>query len=139
MAATPAFELPFKYPNATWKRALGSRHAKPDRDLPGDQQQLHLIDSFMISRHVLSCRDAAYPEKKTRMVSIVWNSGAGGAFLEPRSLACGASHCCVEAVGGVQVAVVAGRGCGLPWGVRSLSYRAEISRASPTAIVMVMD
>ena len=56
---------------------------------------------------------------------------------EARSLACGASHCCVESVGGVQVAVVAGRGCGV--GVRSLSYRAEISRASPTAIVMVMD
>src|SRR5258708_19004086 len=81
MAATRAFELPFKYPNATWKRALGSRHAKPDRDLPGDQQQLHLIDSFMISRHVLSCRDAAYPEKKHE-----WSRSCGTPVREARSL-----------------------------------------------------
>jgi hypothetical protein len=69
------------------------------------------------------------------MVSIVWNSGAGSGVLEPRFLARGASHC-VESVGGVQVKVVAGRGCGHALGVRSLSYQAEISRASPTAIVM---
>src|SRR6266699_2286071 len=33
MAVAPAFELPFEYPNATWKRALGSRRANPWTDL----------------------------------------------------------------------------------------------------------
>src|SRR6266568_1341348 len=33
MAVTPAFELPFEYPNATWKRALGSRPANTWTDL----------------------------------------------------------------------------------------------------------
>jgi hypothetical protein len=62
MAVTPAFEPPFEYPDATWKRALGSGHANTWtdllRDLPGDQQQARparsvgIVDSFMKSRRV---------------------------------------------------------------------------------------
>ena len=40
---------------------------------------------------------------------------------------------------GVQDTVVTDRGLRLSAGVRALSYQAEISRTSPTAILMVMD
>src|SRR6266496_3951011 len=105
MAVTPAFELPFEYPNATWKRALGSRHGNTGRisyDLPGGQQQappalsatVGIVDSSMISRPCLGRGNAAYPVpcrsralKNHEWPPIVWNSGAGGAFLGVRSIA----------------------------------------------------
>jgi hypothetical protein len=55
--------------------------------------------------------------EKSRMALIVWNSGTGSAFFEARF---GQASHCVEFVGGVQVAVVAGSGCGR--GGQSLSY-----------------
>jgi hypothetical protein len=97
-----------------------------------------IIDSFMISRRVSVAEMLHTPRKNHE-----WSRSCGtpvreAGFLNRVSSPCGASHC-VESVGGVQVTVVTGRGCGHALGVRSLSYQAEISRASPTAIVMVMD
>jgi hypothetical protein len=67
------------------------------------------------------------------MDPMVWNWGVASALLDPRSM-----RRCGKSAAGAQLAVASGRGCSHPWG-RSLSYQAEISRASPTAIVMVMD
>jgi hypothetical protein len=94
-----------------------------------------IIDSFMISRRVSVAEMLHTPRKNHE-----WSRSCGtpvreAGFLNRVSWPCGASHC-VESVGGVQVTVVTGRGCGHALGVRSLSYQAEISRASPTAIVM---
>jgi hypothetical protein len=68
------------------------------------------------------------------MASIVWNSRAGSALLGGRAeyrTAFKSVAACKSPL--LQVAVAAIRG----W--RSLSYQAEISRTSPTAIVIVMD
>jgi hypothetical protein len=68
------------------------------------------------------------------MASMVWNSRAGSALLGGRAeyrTAFKSVAACKSPL--LQVAVAAIRG----W--RSLSYQAEISRTSPTAIVMVMD
>src|SRR6266481_4401021 len=76
-------------------------------DLPGGQQQARparsatvgIVDSSMISRPCLGRGNAAYPEpcksepcrsrtlKNHEWPPIVWNSGAGSAFLGVRSVA----------------------------------------------------
>jgi hypothetical protein len=64
-------------------------------DLPGDQQQappaisVGIVDSFTISRRVSVAEMLHIPGlcKKSRMASIVWNSGAGSALLGVRSIA----------------------------------------------------
>src|SRR6266699_1573526 len=119
------------------------------RDLTGYQQQappapsvtMGIVTSSAISRRVsveeMLCIPslACAPCKKNRE----WPRSHGTPARVVRSLACAAACAyCVVTVGGVHVAAVTGRGCGHAWG-RSLSYQAEISRASPTAIVIVMD
>src|SRR4029077_622019 len=74
-------------------------------------------------------------QPKYKMAAILWNSGAGKALLRARK-ALPPWH---RTVVRVQVTVVTDRGLRSSAGVRALSYQAEISRTSPTAILMVMD
>src|SRR3977135_3159917 len=75
-------------------------------DLPGGQQQAPPARSATVGiPEPWKCRALRKIAKGLR--------SCGTPVREARSLACGASHGCVESVGGVQVAVVAGRGCGL--------------------------
>src|SRR6266480_897675 len=80
MAVTPAFESPFEYPDATRKRALGSRHANTGRTscvLPGDRQQappalsatVGIVDSSMISRRVSVADMLHIPSLVPRLVA----------------------------------------------------------------------
>src|SRR6266700_1396492 len=127
MAVTPAFESPFEYPDATRKRALGSRHANTGRTscvLPGDRQQappalsatVGIVDSSMISRRVSVADMLHIPSLVPSLAkNQEWSRSCGTSVREARSLACGVSPC-VESVDGVQVAVVTGRDCGQPWG-----------------------
>src|SRR5438132_13648689 len=70
------------------------------------------------------------------MASIACNSSADNTLLS----ALGGRRC-RNGIGHsrAQVTVVTGRGLRPSAGVRALSYQAEISRTSPTAILMVMD
>ena len=76
------------------------------------------------------------PGAKIKMASIEWNCSADNALLS----AFGGRRC-HDGSGRsrAQVTVIAGRRLRPSAGVRALSYQAEISRTSPTAILMVMD
>ena len=76
------------------------------------------------------------PGAKIKMASIEWNCSADNAWLS----AFGGRRC-HDGSGRsrAQVTVIAGRRLRPSAGVRALSYQAEISRTSPTAILMVMD